>query len=110
MEDAAARRALSLLGKHQRNSRAKKAHLRLAVRPQGREVSRFRQSPIAWFAAPSGRSFSKNSNQSPINAQIATTVDPARPTKNNVSRNSTKKCSIIWVPPTSQITDRKSVV
>ena len=69
------------------------------MRPRGREVSRIHQSPIAWLAAPSGLSFSKNSKQSPINAQIATTMDPASPMKNNASKNSTRKCSMIWVTP-----------
>src|SRR5436305_13950556 len=74
----------------------KKGALELAVR-QGREVSRFRQSPMAWLAAPSGLSFSKKSVKSPTNAMIATTADHAKRMKNNASKNSTRKFSRIWV-------------
>jgi hypothetical protein len=66
----------------------------LAMRP-GNEMGVRRQSPIAWLPAASGLSFSKKSKESSMNAMTATTIDPAIPIKNNVSRKSTRKCSMI---------------
>jgi hypothetical protein len=66
----------------------------LAMRSEN-EMTVRRQPPIAWLPAPSGLSFSKKSKESSMNAMIATTIDPAIPTKNKVSRKSTRKCSMI---------------